>query len=76
MKKGRIKVGISLLKDSLQLPIEWDIEGISYNQCDPHATFVISGPDFPEVTNVEGAEIKDCMVIFHKEAVRVEVKEL
>lgn len=77
MKKGRIKISTALITDALQFPPDWEIESMSFNSSsDQYISAVISGSDFPETTNIEGAEIKNCQIIFHKEAIRIEVKKI
>lgn len=79
MRQGRIRMSTKLITDALQFPPDWQIESMSFNKNDPlnpYIDAVISGSDFPETTDIEGAEIKDCQVIIHKENLKFEVKEL
>lgn len=76
MRKGRVKITPILIKDSLGFPSDWEIESISYKSTDPYALMVIEGKDFPETTNVEGLEIKNCQIIIHKKSTEFEVKEI
>lgn len=76
MRQGRIKMSTLFITDALQFPSDWEIESMSFKAGDEFILAVISGKDFPETTDVEGAKIKNCRITIHKENLRFEVKEL
>lgn len=72
MRKGRVKFSKKLIERALNFPTDWKIEDVYYD--DYNVRFVISGKDFPEVS--ERGWIKSCEVIIHKENVKFEVKPI
>lgn len=79
MKKGRVKITHEYLKDVLNFPSDWEIEDIVPSFSDGikikgESELLISGDAFPETNNRGDAE--DVGLIFHKEAIRVEVKKI
>ena len=76
MRQGRIRMSTKFITDALRFPADYEIESMSFKPGDKYILAVISGSDFPETTDIEGTEIKDCQIIIHKESLRFEVKEL
>ncbi len=70
MRKGIVKISKFIIQESLGFPPDWNIEEMTLNKQGDVFTAVISGSDFPEVV-----PIKEVQVIYHKEALHVEVKE-
>jgi len=70
MRKGMVKISKCLLQNLLNFPPGWRIEEMTCIESDDVITAVISGNDFPEMV-----PIKQCEIIFHKEFIRLEVKE-
>jgi len=76
MKKGIVRISPQLFKDALDFPADWEIESMSFKNCDDSIIAVISGSDFPETTGVEGANIKECIILVHEKKRTFEVKEV
>ena len=71
MKKGIVTISKFIIQESLGFPPDWNIEEMTLNKQGDTFTAVISGSDFPEVVPA-----KECQLIYHKEALRVEVREV
>lgn len=76
MKKGIVLISPRLIKDILGFPVDWEIESMSFKNCDDNIIAVISGKDFPETTGIEGADIKHCKIIIHEKQRTFEIKEV
>jgi hypothetical protein len=68
MRKGIVRIPKFILQDALGFPSDWNIEEIVL--VGDVFTVVISGEDFPIVT-----QIKEVDIIFHKAERRAEIKE-
>jgi len=75
MKAGKVRISNKLIADVLKFPIQWEIVKISDKPSSMGFTseMIIEGDDFPEV--VDG-EIKEVLLIIHKENITFEVKEI
>jgi hypothetical protein len=76
MRKGIVKISPQLFMDALGFPPDWEIESMSFRNCDGYITAVIGGSGFPEVTNIEGAHIRECRIIVHDKQQTFEVKAI
>lgn len=75
MRKGIVEISPGLLTSGFSLPFNWELLSIHMNEGDRAAVAVISGPEFPEVS--DGKEPKECKVIVHKQQeYTFEVKEI
>ena len=78
MRKGLVRITPQVIREALQFPPGWEIENMktTIEHGRPIIEAVISGSEFPEAPESEGVPIKECEIIFHKEYVRLEVKEI